>query len=133
MIRRLSIILLGGVICLLGVTSALAVEYNEAPVLRVKVAAGELPPVEERLPEEPLVVEPLEEIGQYGGEVVGASMWGPTSFGTLKSFFMVESLLQDYTTVDTLGEPNIVKSWALSEEAKTVLPRQAPAPKPPHL
>ena len=120
MIRRLSIILLGGVICLLGVTSALAVEYNEAPVLRVKVAAGELPPVEERLPEEPLVVEPLEEIGQYGGEVVGASMWGPTSFGTLKSFFMVESLLQDYTTVDTLGKPNIVKSWALSEEAKTV-------------
>ncbi|GAG83255.1 unnamed protein product, partial [marine sediment metagenome] len=36
-------------------------------MLRVKVAAGELPPVEERLPEEPFVIDPLEEIGQYGG------------------------------------------------------------------
>ena len=36
-------------------------------MLRVKVAAGELPPVEKRLPEEPLVVKPYEKIGQYGG------------------------------------------------------------------
>ena len=31
------------------------------------VAAGKLPPVEERLPVEPPVVEPVERIGQYGG------------------------------------------------------------------
>ena len=30
--------------------------FHEALMLRVKVAAGELPPVEERLPEEPLVI-----------------------------------------------------------------------------
>ncbi len=69
MIRKLRVILLVGVICLLGVTSVWAVEYNEAPMLRVKVAAGELPPVEERLPEEPFVLEPLEEIGEYGGTI----------------------------------------------------------------
>ena len=40
--------------------------YSEAPQLAEMVASGELPPVEERLPAEPLVVEPLE-IGQYGG------------------------------------------------------------------
>ena len=40
--------------------------YNEAPMLAEKVAAGELPPVEERLPANPLVVVPLEQ-GQYGG------------------------------------------------------------------
>lgn len=39
----------------------------EAPMLAELVAAGELPPLEERLPSEPLVVEPVESIGQYGG------------------------------------------------------------------
>jgi len=29
-------------------------------MLRVKVAAGELPPVEEKLPEEPLVIMPVD-------------------------------------------------------------------------
>lgn len=45
------------------------VTYNEAPALAEKVAAGELPPVAERLPENPRVV-PLSEgdtIGVYGG------------------------------------------------------------------
>jgi peptide/nickel transport system substrate-binding protein len=51
--------------------SALAQEskYKEAPMLAAKVAAGELPPVDERLPENPRVV-PLSEgdtIGVYGG------------------------------------------------------------------
>ncbi len=68
MIRKLTVIsLLIGVVCLLGGISALA--YQEAPMLRALVAAGELPPVEERLPEELLVVEPVEEIGQYGGTI----------------------------------------------------------------
>ncbi len=47
--------------------STAAGSYQEAPMLRKLVAAGELPPVEERLPEEPLVVEPLREVGKYGG------------------------------------------------------------------
>ena len=31
------------------------------------VASGELPPVEERLPDDPIVVEPIDGIGTYGG------------------------------------------------------------------
>jgi len=65
--KRLILGLLIGAICLLGGASALA--YNEAPMLRVRVAAGELPPVEQRLPEEPGVVVPIEEIGKYGGTI----------------------------------------------------------------
>jgi len=38
-IRKLTVMLLSGVICLMGITSALAVTYNEAPMLRIKVAA----------------------------------------------------------------------------------------------
>ena len=41
--------------------------FNEAPMLAAMVAAGTLPPVDERLPSEPLVIEPYNEIGQYGG------------------------------------------------------------------
>ncbi len=40
--------------------------YNEAPMLAEMVAAGDLPPVDERLPEEPLVHE-VAEVGKYGG------------------------------------------------------------------
>ena len=41
--------------------------FNEAPELAKRVAAGELPSVEDRLPEEPLIIPPIERIGQYGG------------------------------------------------------------------
>ena len=43
------------------------VKFNEAPMLKALVSAGKLPPVDQRLPEEPLVINPVEEIGQYGG------------------------------------------------------------------
>lgn len=43
------------------------VKFSEAPALAEMVEKGELPPVEERLPENPLVVQPIESIGKYGG------------------------------------------------------------------
>ncbi len=48
-------------------------------MLAALVAAGELPPVEERLPDDPMVVEPIDEIGIYGG--------------TARIFFAGESLI----------------------------------------
>ena len=42
-------------------------EFNEAPLLAEMVKRGEIPPLAERLPEEPLILEPVDEIGQYGG------------------------------------------------------------------
>src|SRR5690606_2626229 len=41
--------------------------YQEAPDLASLVESGELPPVEERLPEQPRVVEPVDRVGSYGG------------------------------------------------------------------
>jgi peptide/nickel transport system substrate-binding protein len=41
-------------------------KYNEAPILALLVAAGELPPVEERLPPEPISAQVLG-IGKHGG------------------------------------------------------------------
>ena len=43
-------------------------KYRESPVLKARVEAGELPPVEERLPKEPLVVQPVEKVGRYQSE-----------------------------------------------------------------
>jgi len=41
--------------------------FNEAPMLAEQVARGELPPIEERLPINPVIIQPIESIGQYGG------------------------------------------------------------------
>ena len=48
--RKLTVMLLSGVICLLGMTSALAITYNEVPMLKTKVAAGLLPPIRKAPP-----------------------------------------------------------------------------------
>jgi len=41
--------------------------FKEAPQLADMVKAGKLPPVEQRVSQEPMVVKPLNEIGKYGG------------------------------------------------------------------
>ncbi len=41
--------------------------FSEAPQLAEQVASGALPSVEERLPENPLVVLPVKSVGEYGG------------------------------------------------------------------
>ena len=41
------------------------VTFRQAPMLATLVASGELSPVEERLPDDPMVVEPIDEIGIY--------------------------------------------------------------------
>ena len=42
--------------------------YRESPILRERVERGELPPVEQRLPEQPLVVPPIDGIGRYDSD-----------------------------------------------------------------
>lgn len=44
--------------------------YSESPMLRERVERGELPPVEDRLPDEPLVVTSPEGVGRYDSEPV---------------------------------------------------------------
>jgi peptide/nickel transport system substrate-binding protein len=44
--------------------------FNEAPMLAARVRAGEIPPVEERLPKDPPVVVPYDQVGKYGGTAI---------------------------------------------------------------
>ncbi len=52
---------------------------NEAPQLAALVKAGKLPPVAERVGQDPLVIKPLREIGRYGG-TWRAGFTGPADF-----------------------------------------------------
>ena len=63
---------------------------QEAPMLAEMVAAGELPPLSERLPAEPLVQEAAEGIGQYGGTLrfgnVETGLWNLATLRTVGLF-----------------------------------------------
>ncbi len=133
--RKLVLTLLVSAICLVGVTSALAqhaqpynldeyeqisgktLTFSEAPMLRTMVAAGELPPLAERLPQDPLVVKPAEEIGQYGGTLRILNE-GPGIGGMYTTFGAFEFLVA-YTSDMTKLFPNVLKGWESSADAKT--------------
>jgi ABC-type transport system substrate-binding protein len=53
--------------------------FHEAPQLAEQVKAGKLPPVAERIGQDPLVIKPLHEIGKYGGAWRGG-FTGPADF-----------------------------------------------------
>src|SRR2546430_4763831 len=67
--------------------------FKEAPQLAALVKAGKLPPVQERVSQDPLVIKPVHEIGKYGGRrrrgLSGpARFWeGARRFGAFKNFF----------------------------------------------
>jgi len=131
--RKFMIMLLIGALCLLATIPVLAQKvyttlseyekltgkkieiFHEAPMLRVKVAAGELPPVEERLPEEPMVIEPYEEIGQYGGTWHRAWMGRADSPAAAR---IVEERLVRFTRDLKKIIPNVAESWEISEDGK---------------
>lgn len=86
--------------------------YKEAPMLAEKVAAGELPPVDERLPVEPLVQEVVEEIGEYGGTWYRAA----TSPSDTALFFRLNPDGLTYFNIGGDLVPSIAKSWDISED-----------------
>ncbi|WP_238368553.1 ABC transporter substrate-binding protein [Mesobacterium pallidum] len=59
-----------------------AAAQQEPPMLQPRVDAGELPPLAERMPTGPLVVEPFDELGRYGGNL-RSNMRGPSDIMTL--------------------------------------------------
>ncbi|NJR12324.1 hypothetical protein HC776_00010 [bacterium] len=94
--------------------------YNEAPLLAERVTAGELPPVAERLPAEPLVIEPVEEIGEYGGT------WRLLDQNNELGFTLMTTGVEGFLkwNRDASGfRPNILESWEWSDDATEVIVR----------
>ncbi len=114
MIRKLTVLFLSSLMCLAIGTLIPAMAYQEAPMLRVKVAEGELPPVEERLPENPLVLKPIKEIGQYGGT------WNKLSDGGDTYRYQITVVNEGIVCWDYNQQvvPNIAESWEFSSDSK---------------
>ncbi len=93
--------------------------FNEAPMLADMVAAGDLPPVEERLPDrgDIMVVQPREAIGSYGGEIT-FNATNPTSFGNT-GFTAWDQHLTGFSTNWEVVFPEVAKSIELSEDLMT--------------
>jgi peptide/nickel transport system substrate-binding protein len=86
--------------------------YNEAPMLAEMVAAGELPPVEERLPDEPLVESVVDDIGQYGG-VIRRGFVGPSDHNNYTR--VVYDALVRFSPTGAEVIPHIAAGWASNE------------------
>ena len=95
--------------------------FGEAPMLAAMVQAGELPPVAERLPEEPLVLNVFEGIGTYGGTLKAASIG--TEYTELTPIRGLVGTIQTANRgpgqpIDIV--PYIHKGWEMSDDQKTV-------------
>ena len=95
-----------------------AAQYQEAPMLKALVDQGVLPPVAQRLPiaSDVVVVEPVEEIGQYGG--TWRTMHDNVDPGVLKMVLYDPGVRwnRDYTEYI----PGAFKSWEFSEDGKSL-------------
>lgn len=91
-------------------------KYNEAPMLAELVKAGKLPPVEQRLPKNPVVVDTVEEIGKYGGTVRMIHM-APESFVSNYDWFVERLLRISAKDLKTI-EPNVIESWKVSRDGR---------------
>ncbi|MBW3633066.1 MAG: ABC transporter substrate-binding protein, partial [Chloroflexi bacterium] len=86
---------------------------QQAPMLDALVEDGTLPPVEERVPLEPLVVQPLEGIGTYGG-TLRRGFTGPGDDENGNRWVSGDKLIfWDYT--GTEFRPALAKSWEFSD------------------
>ncbi len=88
-------------------------QYQQAPMLD----GTELPPVEERLPANPLVVTPVESVGTYGGT------WRSALRGGLDNAWIARTVAYDglvrYDREWKTIVPNLAESWEVSEDART--------------
>jgi peptide/nickel transport system substrate-binding protein len=93
-------------------------EYGEAPMLAEMVAAGDLPPVDERLPvkEDIAVIAPVDGVGEYGGTWHETSWWQGMGNISMTIYDPPVRWKADYTGY----EPGLVSSYEVSEDGKTL-------------
>ena len=113
--------------------------YDQAPWLDALVESGELPPVEERLPNEPQVLLSSgmkDGIGEYGGIWRGFSACPTNGYNTMfegitMGWFGIESYTDRYNSLVKIGPlyrsdqdieplPNLAKSWEWSEDGMSI-------------
>jgi peptide/nickel transport system substrate-binding protein len=96
--------------------TAQSTKYKESPLLAEQVKAGKLPPVEKRLPADPLVVPVVERAGQYGG-VWRRAFLGPADANNYVR--VVYDALARFSPDGAKIEPKIAAGWQSSLDFKT--------------
>jgi peptide/nickel transport system substrate-binding protein len=90
--------------------------FKEAPELAELVKAGKLPPVEQRIGQDPLVIKPLRDIGKYGG-TWRRGFTGPFDTSNGHRVAQNDKLLYfDYTGTKIV--PNIARGWEVSPDGR---------------
>jgi len=119
--KKLSwLLIMALVVSMFAFTASAEGEYAQAPMLDARVESGELPPVEERLPENPRVAKEIldeyldMEIGNYGGTlrlITKAVNWDADVFvGNNEAILTMESANSDVIT------PNVVEEFTANED-----------------
>ena len=91
--------------------------YSESPVLAAKVAAGEIPPVDERLPDLPPVEQAFEAVGKYGGTLRHVEALY-TNFRSITRY-MDEGLIDVSVPEGTHRYGNLAESLDISDDLTT--------------
>lgn len=90
---------------------------KEAPELAALVAAGRLPPLSERLPREPFVVEAVEESGRYGGDWRQVHLGAPDR---MQNVYLMQEHLGRWDRAHSRVVPSVAKGWEWSPDGRTV-------------
>ncbi len=91
--------------------------YQEAPDLTKQVADATLPPVQERLPETPRVIEPFNEIGNYGGTLRFPYLSTDNAFSADLGFIASWEYLYTWSADGATAIPNIAERVDINEDA----------------
>ena len=119
--KKLSwVLVLAMIVSLFAMTATAEGEYSQSPMLDAAVESGDLPPVEERLPETPRIVKEIldeyldYECGNYGGTLRLATCqvnWDADAFiGEDENFLTMESANSDVIT------PNVVEEFTANDD-----------------
>ena len=92
-------------------------DFTQAPYWDAMVEAGTLPPVEERLPENPLVIIPSEQLGPYGGTLTRIGT-GPDDVSVFEARLCYESLVR-WDPMARGIRPNLASHWEIDDGGRT--------------
>jgi peptide/nickel transport system substrate-binding protein len=114
--RQILVCTAASILALASPAGVFALEYKQAPALEERVQGGSLPPVEERLPDNPEVVKPLSELGTYGG-TLRFGLRGSSDHNHILRMVSNQGLVRwnpDFTGI----VPNLAERWDVDADAK---------------
>lgn len=100
-------------------------QFAESPLFSSRVESGDLPPIDERLPDNPIVVIPWETIGTYGGTLryAATSSVGDTYLRYFNEAPLVETRPEPGTSnivkyINATLDPGILEHWEQDDDAR---------------